>query len=265
MATTVIGVAAVVNGQPIPLAEYETQAGVAESYYSQQPDIDPESQAGKEELAQLRLQVLDWMIDQVLIEQAAIREGIQVPDTQVDAEVAKMRAEDATRFDQWLEANGLTLESFKRRLRVEMMGAALSERVTRTIPTRVEQVRVRHILLSTEQEAKRVLDQLESGVDFATLARTYSLDGSNADQGGDLGFFPRGLMAPEFEEAAFSLAPGEVSGVIKTQFGYHVIEVLEYDPDRDVPAEILPALRQQAFQRWLESERALATIEIFLE
>jgi len=259
------GAAALVGGQPISLAEYEAQVAVAQGYYLQQPGVDANSEAGKVALAQLRRQVLDWMIDQVLIEQAAIREGITVPDDQVEAEIQKMRGEDEARFNQWLVANGLTMESFKRRLRIEMMGAILSERVAGNIPTSVEQVHVRHILLSTEEECNDVLAQLKAGSDFATLAKSSSLDQTSAPQGGDLGFFPRGLMAPEFEEAAFSLAPGEISGMIKTQFGYHILQVIETDPDREVPAEILPALRQQAFQRWLESERANATIELLVE
>jgi len=129
----------------------------------------------------------------------------------------------------------------------------------------VEQVHARHILLSTEDEANQVLAKLKAGADFTTLAKTYSLDQTTAQKGGDLGFFPRGLMAPEFEQAAFSLAPGEISGVIKTQFGYHILQVIEKDPDREVPPEILPALRQQAFQRWLDSERANATIKVLVE
>ena len=260
----VVGAAAVVNGQPVPLAEFEAQAAVALDYYLQQPDVDPESESGQIALAQLRRQVLDWMIDQVLIEQAATRQGITV-DTEVDAEIQKMRAEDEARFDQWLVANGMTMESFRRRLRAEMMGAALSEQVASNIPTSVEQVRARHILLSTEDEANQILAQLQGGSDFAELARTRSLDGSNAEQGGDLGFFPRGLMAPEFEDAAFSLGVGETSGIIKTGFGYHIIQVIEKDPDREVPEAVLPALRQLAFQRWLESERASSDIEIMVE
>jgi len=259
------GSAALVNGQPISLAEYEAQVEVAQGYYLQQPGVDANSEAGKVALAQLSRQVLDWMIDQVLIEQAATREGIMVPDDQVEAEIRQMRGEDETRFNQWLVANGLTMESFKKRLRVEMMGTTLSERVAGNIPTSVVQVHVRHILLSTEEECDDVLAQLEAGSDFATLAKSSSLDQTSAPQGGDLGFFPRGLMAPEFEEAAFSLAPGETSSAIKTQFGYHVLQVIEKDPNREVPPEILPALRQQAFQRWLESERANATIELLVE
>jgi len=263
-AVPALGAAAVVNGQPIALAEYETQAQVALDYYLQQPGVDPESESGKIALAQLSRQVLDWMIDQVLIEQAATREGISI-DAEVDAEAQKMRSEDEARFDQWLAANGMTMESFKRRLRSEMMAAALSERVASNIPTHVEQVRASHILLSTQDEADQVLALLEAGGDFAELARAHSLDGSNAEKGGDLGFFPRGLMAPEFEDAAFSLEVGETSGVVKTGFGYHILQVSEKDPSREVPEAVLPALRQQAFQRWLESERAHATIDIMVE
>ena len=259
------GVAALVGGQPISLADYEAQIAVAQGYYLQQPGVDAESEAGKVALAQLRRQVLDWLIDQVLIEQAATREGIVVPDDQVEGEIQKMQGEDEARFGQWLVANGLTMESFRTRLRIEMMGATLSERVAGNIPTSVEQAHVRHILLSTEEECIDILAQLNAGSDFATLAKSSSLDQTSAPQGGDLGFVPRGLMAPEFEEAAFTLSPGEISGVIKTQFGYHILQMIESDPSREVPAEILPALRQLAFQRWLESERANSPIELLVE
>jgi parvulin-like peptidyl-prolyl isomerase len=89
-----------------------------------------------------------------------------------------------------------------------------------------DRIRCAHILVEKESVAKEVLDKLNKGEDFSKLAAQYSIDGSRK-RGGDLGFFTRGIMVKEFENAAFSLDKGETSGLVKTQFGYHIIKRLE--------------------------------------
>jgi peptidyl-prolyl cis-trans isomerase C len=84
-----------------------------------------------------------------------------------------------------------------------------------------------HILVETEEEGNSIIVKLKEGSDFAKLAADHSIDTSNAGNGGSLGFFSRGNMVPEFEDAAFSLEVGEVSGLVKTQFGYHIIKVTD--------------------------------------
>jgi len=87
----------------------------------------------------------------------------------------------------------------------------------------VSKVRASHILVEKQSQALRVLEELSKGSDFAELARKYSQCPSGK-RGGDLGFFGRGQMVKEFEQAAFSLKLGEVSQPVKTQFGYHIIK-----------------------------------------
>lgn len=87
-------------------------------------------------------------------------------------------------------------------------------------------IRCAHILVRNEIQAKEVLEKLGKGEKFANLARQYSIDGS-AKKGGDLGLFSRGRMVREFENAAFGLQKGQVSGIVRTQFGYHIIKRLE--------------------------------------
>jgi peptidyl-prolyl cis-trans isomerase D len=104
--------------------------------------------------------------------------------------------------------------------------------------TTPEQVRASHILLKTDgkndadvkAKAESVLKEVKAGGDFAALAKKYSEDDSNAPQGGDLDYFPRGRMVPEFDAAAFNLKPGETSDLVKTQFGYHIIKVTDRKP-----------------------------------
>jgi peptidyl-prolyl cis-trans isomerase C len=87
-----------------------------------------------------------------------------------------------------------------------------------------EEVRARHILVESEDEAKTLLDQIKGGADFATLAKEKSKD-PGAAEGGDLGYFTKDQMVPEFAEVAFKMYPGQLSNPVKTQFGWHIIKV----------------------------------------
>jgi peptidyl-prolyl cis-trans isomerase C len=97
-----------------------------------------------------------------------------------------------------------------------------------------EEVRARHILVETEDEAKAISQQIKGGADFAELAKEKSKDPGSAKEGGDLGYFAKGSMVPEFAEVAFKMYPGQVSNPVKTQFGWHIIK-LEDKRSRQVP------------------------------
>ncbi len=92
---------------------------------------------------------------------------------------------------------------------------------------RTDQVKASHILVETEEKAKEIFNRINNGEDFAKLAESFSKDSGTAQRGGDLGFFGKGKMIPEFEKVAFSLKPGEVSQPLKSRFGYHIIKVIE--------------------------------------
>ncbi|GAB4542367.1 MAG: peptidylprolyl isomerase [Thermodesulfovibrionia bacterium] len=102
---------------------------------------------------------------------------------------------------------------------------------------RTDQVRASHILVEKEDEAKAIIERLKKGEDFSKIAESLSKDPGSASRGGDLGFFGRGRMIPEFEEVAFSLKPGEVSQPLKTRFGYHIIKVTEKKEGDILPFE----------------------------
>jgi len=140
---------------------------------------------------------------------------------------------------------------FEVQLLRDKLQAVLAERV----PTTEEQVHARHILVDTEDEAKQVVERLKAGEDFAALAKELSKDDSSKDQGGDLGWFGRGVMVPEFENVAFSLEPGTISDPVKTDYGYHIIEVLEKDPNRPIDEATLEQRKSGALQDWLNTQR----------
>ena len=91
---------------------------------------------------------------------------------------------------------------------------------------KVDEVTASHILVEKESTAKEILEKLEAGEKFEDLAKQYGTDGTK-DNGGSLGTFGRGQMVKEFEDAAFALEPGEISDIVKTQFGYHIIKVTD--------------------------------------
>ncbi len=258
--------AAMVNGQPILLADYQKLLAEYEAALLSR-GFDLSTEEGQQVLAQASRQVLDVMIEQVLIDQAAAREKVTVTDGELDAIIQRDIEEGggAEKFAAWLQANGWTEEDYRQRLRSQLLTSKMIERVTSGVSTTAEQVRARHILVSTEAEAQSILDQLLAGADFATLAQQYSLDEATKGNGGDLGFFPRGmLLVPEVEEAAFSLQPEQISGVVASQLGYHIVQVLERVPDRPLSEDALGELRARTFRRWVDDLWKAAAIERYL-
>lgn len=133
----------------------------------------------------------------------------------------------------------------------------------------IEEVHARHILVEKEETAKEILSKLESGAKFEDLAKEYSKDPSNKDNGGDLGYFAKEAMVKEFADAAFAMNKGEVSKTpVKTQFGYHIIQVQDKRM-KPVPAfeEVKEALavqeRRQILNEVVEEMRKSADVETF--
>lgn len=259
--------AARVNGEPIYLDDYQRELERYEASLEAQ-GIDPGSQEGQETLNQARGWILNVMIEQVLTQQAAERVGIQITEAQVDAEMEAMMAESGGEeaFRAKLAAWGETYEGARREVRAQLIGMQMTQRVVADVSESAEQVRARHILVDTREEAEHIRSQLEAGADFAALAKAHSLDKSTAQNGGDLGYFPRGiLVASEVEAAAFSLQPGQFSEVISSPLGFHIVQVVERDPDRPVSPENLQLLREQAVQNWVEGLWDQANVERLVE
>ena len=123
-----------------------------------------------------------------------------------------------------------------------------------------EQSHARHILVETEEEANEVIERLEAGEDFADLAEELSLDTTSGVQGGDLGFVPAGSFVAAVDEAVFTLPIGEISEPIETQFGWHIVEVLEREERELSPADYRQR-QSQAYNDWLSSARMETNIE----
>lgn len=118
------------------------------------------------------------------------------------------------------------------------------------------QVHAAHILVATQQAADEARGRIEAGEDFGDVAREVSTDPGTAPNGGDLGWFTREEMVPAFADAAFSLPVGDVSQPVASEFGWHVIKVLESDPDHPLTNAQITRLQDAAVNAWLEQERA---------
>jgi parvulin-like peptidyl-prolyl isomerase len=244
-----VPLAAIVNDEPISLAEFEREL----------------ARAGD---AATPKQVLDGMIEVLLLDQAAAAAGVTVTDEQLNAiikaDVEAVGGREA--FEARLASSNITAEEYKEEVRTNVVAQRLQMQITADIPDVLEHVHARHILVATQEEAEAILAQIREGADFATQAQTYSLDVSTRDRGGDLGFFPRGLLlAPELEEAAFALGPAQISDVVHSDLlGYHIVQVLERG-ERPVEDHELELIRANQIVRWREQLWADASIKRFTQ
>jgi len=157
---------------------------------------------------------------------------------------------------------GLTETDFRKILfEIQIYRKRISDVVTTNVPHEQEQVWARHILVSDKATAQIFREQLLVGTDFASLAAQYSLDTGSKDNGGDLGWFGKGKMIPEFETAAFALQVGEISQPVQTTSGWHIIQVLGHETRPLTETEYTTAVTAE-FNQWLTDQRTGATIVI---
>ncbi len=248
---------AVVNGEPITKAEFDRALSAYMRRFRQMTG----GMHGmvKEPNEQMKAEVLQQLVDRMLLWQEARKNLPEDLDARVDRELEaiKGRFPDERSFQQALDAENLTMEALKGLIRQQLAvqnyvetqiqpGVKVSEEEVRRFYeenqdkfTSPEQVRASHILIrvapsASEEEKdrarKRVAEIREralKGEDFAELARKHSEDPGSATNGGDLGFFTRDRMVKPFADAAFALKAGEISDVVETRFGYHVIKVTD--------------------------------------
>jgi len=155
----------------------------------------------------------------------------------------------------------LSDQDLKRMIETYLLRQRLQEAIGKTAATSEEQVQAQHILLKTYADALQVQERLKKGEDFAKLAEELSEDTGSKGEGGDLGWFPRGQMIKEFEDAAFALSPNQVSQPITSTYGVHIIKVIAKDANRPLEEAVLQAKQQTAFTDWLRDTKLIAKIE----
>lgn len=241
--------AARVNGEGLSLPEL--QAELARYQAALGTELATEDQQ----------RLLNDLIDQILLAQAAAESGYN-PDEKAVQERMKQLATQMggpQALKDWLSANGYTEEDFRQQLKRAMAAAWMRDQIIAKVPESVEQVHVRQILLYNLKQAEDVLAQLNAGADFATLAAQF-----DPLTGGDLGWLPRGyFLYPQLEQAVFALQPQEYTPIIQTQAGFHILQVIERDSQRPLDANMRQVLQQQALQQWLDERRRQSDIQIY--
>ncbi len=261
------GTLATVNGEAITWAEYEPE--LLQSLYSvtSSYQVDWNLAENIALLAGFQDQILQTVVQRTLLRQLAPMEGIVVSEAEVQARVeeqklAIMESGQYSSWDEFKEQASVSDEYFARLMADDLLVERLTEAHA---PAReAEQVHARHILVADEETGKQVLARLEAGEDFAALAAELSEDTGSKDAGGDLGWFPAGAMVPEFEEAAFSLEVGETSGLVQSDYGYHIIEVLEKGL-HELDESTYSSMMDEAFSAWMEEAQAAAKIETLVQ
>ena len=253
-ATPEILYAAIVNGEGIRMTGYDASLLQLTLALEEYPNLLETGQTAQE-------RALDELINRTLLAQAAREAGFSA-DVQMTVErLAKLidQAGGNEAFDDWLDANGYTLEDFSYELPVEMGAAWQRDQIAATVPDEVEQVQARQILFYDPFQASRAYDQLQAGISFDSIAENNDPNGL-----GYLDWFPRGvLLFPELEEAAFLLQPGQFSQVIETDAGYHILYVIDKGM-YPLSSEIRQILEEEAVSSWVADARAQADIEVLL-
>lgn len=159
-----------------------------------------------------------------------------------------------TYFDNLGKQIQVSESDVRRFVEAALLKGKLQKAIGATVPTTAEQVWARHILVSTLDDAKKVEDRLSKGEDFAVVAKDVSTDTGSKNQGGDLGWFTRGQMVKEFEDAAFSLPVNQISQPISTTYGYHIIQVLGHQQNRPLDPSALQQAQTTAFNDWINKQ-----------
>lgn len=226
-------------------------------------------------------QVLGQMINELLIEDAAQSQNVEIPQKELDARFEELKGgfQSEEDFENWKRSQGLRDEDLKDQIKLGM----LQERViinARGLQVTEEEVknffdenkdrlgtpelfRCSHILVPTQAEADEVAIALEAGADFAKLASLKSQDAATKETGGDIGFVALAALAPELRQAVAELEVGAVSGVVSTNAGFHVIKLVEKTPA--VAAEFDKAMKQEISQALLKSKVDAAMPEVMRE
>jgi peptidyl-prolyl cis-trans isomerase C len=290
---------AVVNGVVISKDAYDHELDFFVRRAAAQGQALPD-----EQMAQMKNQVLESLIDRELLFQESKKKGIEVKTEAVSDQLQKIEHKYPNKedFKKLLSEMGLTESDVRRQI---SRGMAIQQLIDKEVTEKImvsdeetrsfydknpqlfqqpEQVKARHILIKVEADApddqkaearrkiEAVQQKVKKGEDFATLAKTYS-EGPSGPRGGDLGYFRRGQMVKPFEEAAFSLKPNETSDIIETRFGYHLIKVDDKKPAKkmtyaEVKDRLNDHLKKQKAQSeadaYIETLRKDAEIEKFL-
>jgi peptidyl-prolyl cis-trans isomerase C len=245
--------AIVVNGEGITLAEYQAEM----ARYEASTNI-----TGTILAPDANTVVINELVDQTLLAQGAREKGFEVDDATLEARISALQEQlgGPQALADWQTAHGYTEADFNQALKRSSEAAWMRDTIMADVPETAEEVHVYQILVPTSVEADEIYTSLQSGKDFMTLAATYE-----PLTKGDLGWFPRGYLDdPVIEEAAFALQPEQYSQVIHTEIGYHILYLMEKDPNHPLQPDAKRALQEKALQEWVNNYKEQSEIQIIV-
>ena len=272
---------AVVDGDEIPRAQYETLLEQAKKGYKNRNQDFPA--AGSAEFQTLKNQAVQFLVQRVQFRQQAEKMDIVVTDKQVDERLEQIKKQyfsgDQKKYEKQLKDQGLTEEQVRTDIRGQIISEKIFAKVTDDVKvtdaevekyyeekkatqySQPESREVRHILVKTKAKADDLEAQLKDGADFGALAKKFSEDTGSKANGGKL-TITKGQTVAEFDKTAFELKKNEISDPVKTQFGYHIIQALgDVKPATVTPLkEATPAIKQELGQT-KKNEKMTAWIE----
>lgn len=284
---------AVVNGNVVDVDTFNIYYAMYEQAYTQYygADILEQEFEGVKFADVLREDILQMLVQDALIKEYVLSNGFVISDETFKAEFEELKSllEEDPETKALYESVGVTDAFLETQVRGSLMMEEFSKIVRDMIDQDTEklaslyesnavQVNARHILVEDEATGNEVLGKIEAGEDFSELATAYSKDPGSAAAGGSLGYFAKGVMVPEFENAAFALNIGEVSGLVQTSYGYHIIkledkqtinQLIELGEDEavinDFKQQLKDSLYTEFYQGKVAELESAATIETFID
>ena len=241
-----------VNGQPVLLTDYESELARLKALNAGFEQPLPEDI--------LKQRVIEELIGQSLLAQAAIQGGFEISQEQLQSYIEELtqKAGGQAAFQEWMQKNGFQEETFNQIVTRQLAAAWQRDLLIDQFPYTAPQVHLSQMLLYDLTTARDAYARLQSGTDFDTLAKFY-----DSQTGGELGWIPAGyLTQPEVEKAAFELTPGQYSEIIESKIGFHIIKVIERQEDRPLTGEARQILLHAFIDNWIGEQKDNAVIEI---
>lgn len=242
-----------VNGEGITVTEFQAELARYKSAQTALGKTVSDTDASKV--------VIEDLIAQVLLAQGAKAAGFDLSESALQSRMDALTTQlgGADKLSTWESGHGYTDASFRVALKRSAEAAWMRDKIVGTVPITADQVHAQQILMFNADDAQTVLAQLKGGADFNELALKYNT--YNTSTHGDLGWFPKGyLLDSKIEDAAFSLQAGQFSDVIQTDIGFHIIKVLERDPQHSLSPDAYLSQQEQALKDWVAQQRAQAAV-----
>lgn len=251
-----------VNGHFISYGEYLFEVSSIKHYYLSQttadnkPSVDFNTADGKKKLQALESQVLTQLQQDQLVRQIAAQHKVSVSDKEVQNQVDQITKQAGGQQkvkDVLKKYYGWDTNDLKNKIRFQLLKQKLSDNIQNDP----------NVNAQAKSKAEDVLKQVKAGGDFGELAKKYSQDTSAAN-GGDLGFFGKGQMVKPFEDATFKLQPGQTSDIVKTQYGYHIIKLIEFNADHSQAHAAHILIKTVDFNQYLQDQQKKAQISQYI-